>query len=93
MRFLIGLAVGLALGFAIYTLLEPVRQQEVRRRLRAVLQERELEGLQASLRERMENLAQTAREAWREAQEVGRRAEQEMVSRYRQMRRTSLRRY
>jgi len=93
MRFLFGLVVGLALGFALYTLLEPVRQQEVRRRLRAVLQERELEALQSSLRERMESLAQTAREAWREAQEAGRRAEQEMISRYRQMRRSLPRRY
>ncbi len=87
MRFLSGLLLGLVLGFAAYMLLEPVRREEMRRRLRAVLEERELEPLLAPLREREEGLAQAMREAWEEAKETGRRAEEEAMARYRRLRR------
>jgi len=87
MRFLSGLVLGFALGFVAYMLLEPVRREEVRRRLRAILEERELESLSASLREQAEGLAKAVREAWEEAKEAGRRAEEEAVARYRRLRR------
>ncbi len=84
MRFLFGFLLGLILGFVGYALLEPLRREEMRRRLEAIWAEREIASL--PLREASARLGRKVQEAWQEAQRVGREMEEEVVQRYQRLR-------
>ena len=91
MRFLIGLLLGFALGFAAVILLAPQRPRESER-AREVPPKGEGESaggenhdFMAPLRRAMRSLKGQAREAWAEAVEAAEETEKEMRVRYQRM--------
>lgn len=85
MRFLLGMALGVAAGLAAYLLLSPARKEDVRRRLQGVAGGEE-PPLLRPLRRLAEDAASQARQAWDEARQAARQAEQEMLQRYQRLR-------
>ena len=86
MRFLLGLIIGLALGFAGAILLAPEKgrlhgereeQEEGRRRVFS-----ENGDAAAGLRKALERLQEQVQEAWQEARVAAKEAEEEMRARY-----------
>ena len=87
MRFIIGLALGCAVGFAAYVLLTPQRRRD-----REAAGEESPEATApdnhdpaAAFRHAMRSLQAQVQEAWREAQEAAEEADRELRARYRRM--------
>ncbi|HXG41275.1 MAG TPA: YtxH domain-containing protein [Dehalococcoidia bacterium] len=85
MRFLLGVALGIATGLAAYLLLSPARKEDIKRRLQGMTGGQEPHLLQP-LRQMAEDAASQARQAWEEARQAARQAEQEMLQRYQRLR-------